>query len=42
MNYGAPPASAIPDPALAFLLGGVLVILVLAAYEIYLWKKMKK
>ena len=42
MNYGAPPASAIPDPALAFFLGGVLVILVLAAYEIYLWKKMKK
>jgi len=41
MNYGAPRASAIPDPALAFFLGGVLVILVLAAYEIYLWKKMK-
>ena len=42
MGYGEPPASAIPDPALAFFLGGVLVILVLAAYEIYLWKKMKK
>jgi len=41
MGYGAPPAPAIPDPALAFFLGGVLVILVLAAYEIYLWKKMK-
>jgi len=42
MNYGAPQASAIPDPALAFFLGGVLVILVLAAYEMYLGKKMKK
>jgi DNA-binding transcriptional ArsR family regulator len=41
MGYGALPAPAIPDPALAFFLGGVLVILVLAAYEIYLWKKMK-
>ncbi len=42
MNYGTPPASAIPDTALAFFLGGVLVILVLAVYEVYLWKKMKK
>jgi DNA-binding transcriptional ArsR family regulator len=42
IDYAAPPASVIPDPALAFFLGGVLVILVLAAYEIYLWKKMKK
>jgi DNA-binding transcriptional ArsR family regulator len=42
MGSGAPAASAIPDPALAFFLGGVLVILVLAAYEVHLWKKMKK
>jgi DNA-binding transcriptional ArsR family regulator len=42
MGYGAPPAAGILDPALAFFLGGVLVILVLAAYEVYLWKKMKK
>jgi len=42
MGSGAPAASAIPDPALAFFLGGVLVILVLAAYEVYLWKRMKK
>jgi DNA-binding transcriptional ArsR family regulator len=41
MGYGAPPTAAIPNPALAFFLGGVLVILVLAAYEVYLWKKMK-
>jgi hypothetical protein len=30
-----------PDPALAFFLGGTLVILVLVVYEVYLWKKMK-
>jgi len=32
---------AMPDPALAFFLGGTLVILVLVVYEVYLWKKMK-
>ena len=34
-------ATALPDPALAFFLGGLLVILVLVVYEVYLWKKMK-
>lgn len=42
MGSGAAAASAIPDPALAFFLGGVMVILVLAAYEIYQWKKTRK
>ena len=30
-----------PDPALAFFLGGLLVILVLLCYEAFLWKKMR-
>ena len=34
-----PPAG--PDPALAFFLGGLLVIFVLLCYEAYLWKKMR-
>jgi len=34
------PASA-PDPAVAFFLGGVLVIVVLLCYEAWLWKKRK-
>jgi DNA-binding transcriptional ArsR family regulator len=38
---GAQAAALLPDPALAFFLGGVLVILVLVIYEMYLWKKMK-
>ncbi len=38
---GAQAAGALPDPALTFFLGGLLVILVLVAYEVYLWKKMK-
>jgi DNA-binding transcriptional ArsR family regulator len=38
---GAHAAAALPDPALAFFLGGLLVILVLVVYEVYLWKKMK-
>jgi DNA-binding transcriptional ArsR family regulator len=38
---GAQAAAALPDPALAFFLGGLLVILVLVVYEVYLWKKMK-
>jgi DNA-binding transcriptional ArsR family regulator len=29
------------DPAVAFLLGGVLVILVLVCYEVYLWRKIR-
>jgi len=33
-------SAAMPDLALAFFLGGALVILVLFIYEIYLWKKM--
>ena len=41
MGSGAPAAAALPDPALAFFLGGLLVILVLVVYEMYLWKKMK-
>ena len=42
MESGASTAGLIPDIALAFFLGGALVILVLAVYEIYLWKKTKK
>jgi DNA-binding transcriptional ArsR family regulator len=38
---GAQSAMVLPDPSLAFFLGGVLVILVLVIYEVYLWKKMK-
>jgi DNA-binding transcriptional ArsR family regulator len=34
-------AAAIPDIALAFFLGGTIVIFVLLMYEVYLWKKMK-
>lgn len=41
MGIGAQAAAVLPDPALAFFLGGTLVILVLFVYEIYLWKKMK-
>jgi hypothetical protein len=37
---GASATAAIPDMALAFFLGGVMVIFVLVCYEIYLWKKM--
>jgi DNA-binding transcriptional ArsR family regulator len=29
------------DPTVAFLLGGVLVILVLVCYDVYLWRKMR-
>ena len=36
----APPAPAF-DPVLAFFLGGCLVILLLAIYEAYVWRKMK-
>jgi DNA-binding transcriptional ArsR family regulator len=32
-------STAAPDPALAFFLGGMLVIFVLLCYEAYLWKK---
>ncbi len=35
----APAATAAIDPALAFFLGGVLVILVLLCYEAWLWKR---
>jgi len=41
-TYGAGPiieAPLFPESALAFFLGGALVILVLVLYEIYLWKK---
>lgn len=31
-----------PDPALAFLLGGILVIVILACYEVYLWHRTQK
>jgi DNA-binding transcriptional ArsR family regulator len=40
-EIGAQAAAVLPNPALAFFLGGVLVILVLVVYEVYLWKKMK-
>ncbi len=38
---GVSVAATLPDPALVFFLGGLLVILVLVVYEVYLWKKMK-
>jgi len=38
---GAHVAATLPDPALAFFLGGLMVILVLVVYEVYLWKKRK-
>jgi DNA-binding transcriptional ArsR family regulator len=40
-GIGTQIAAVLPDPALAFFLGGLLVILVLVVYEVYLWKKMK-
>jgi hypothetical protein len=42
IQSGASATTLIPDIALAFFLGGALVILVLAVYEIYLWKKTKR
>jgi DNA-binding transcriptional ArsR family regulator len=41
VGYSAP-ATAGLDPAVAFLMGGLLVILVLVVYEAYLWKKRKQ
>jgi DNA-binding transcriptional ArsR family regulator len=38
-DSGAMSSAAGPDPALAFFLGGILVILVLLCYEAWLWKK---
>jgi DNA-binding transcriptional ArsR family regulator len=38
---GGTATAALPDIALAFFLGGTIVIFVLVMYEIYLWKKMK-
>jgi DNA-binding transcriptional ArsR family regulator len=38
---GASATASLPDIALAFFLGGTIVIFVLVMYEIYLWKKMK-
>jgi DNA-binding transcriptional ArsR family regulator len=38
---GSPVAAYGVDPVLAFFLGGLLVILVLVVYELYLWKKRK-
>jgi len=40
-DIGASASATMPDPALVFFLGGLLVILVLVVYEVYLWKKMK-
>ena len=40
-GIGASASATMPDLAFAFFLGGALVILVLAVYEVYLWKKMK-
>jgi DNA-binding transcriptional ArsR family regulator len=42
IGSGAQPAASLMDPALAFFLGGLLVIFVLVMYEVYLWKKTKK
>ncbi len=39
-TYAGVPAAA-PDPAVAFFLGGVLVIAVLLCYEAWLWKRMR-
>jgi DNA-binding transcriptional ArsR family regulator len=36
---GLAASTAAPDPALAFFLGGMLVIFILLCYEAYLWKK---
>jgi DNA-binding transcriptional ArsR family regulator len=38
---GASATAAMPDIALAFFLGGTIVIFILLVYEAYLWKKMK-
>jgi DNA-binding transcriptional ArsR family regulator len=40
-EIGASASATMPDLAFAFFLGGVLVILVLVVYEVYVWKKMK-
>ena len=40
-EIGAQAAAVLPDPALVFFLGGLLVILVLVIHEVYLWKKIK-
>jgi predicted transcriptional regulator len=40
-NGFAPAAAPAMDPALAFFLGGLLVIVVLLCYEAWLWKKQK-
>jgi DNA-binding transcriptional ArsR family regulator len=40
-GIGASATATMPDPAMVFFLGGLLVILVLVVYEVYLWKKMK-
>jgi len=39
---GVTASAALPDIALAFFLGGIMVIVVLVVYEVYLWKKMKQ
>jgi DNA-binding transcriptional ArsR family regulator len=39
--HAVAPAAPTFDPVLAFFLGGCLVILLLAIYEIYLWRKMR-
>jgi DNA-binding transcriptional ArsR family regulator len=39
--HAVAPAAPGFDPVLAFFLGGCLVILLLAIYEVYLWRKMK-
>jgi DNA-binding transcriptional ArsR family regulator len=36
---GAGTVFPVPDPALAFFLGGVLVIVILICYEVWIWKK---
>lgn len=41
VTQGAPVVTMTPDTALAFFLGGVLVIFVMVCYEVYLWHQMK-
>ncbi|OPX63787.1 transcriptional regulator [Methanoregula sp. PtaB.Bin085] len=42
LGTGAGTVFPVPDPALAFFLGGVLVIFILLCYEAWLWKKSRK
>ncbi len=41
-EYGAGAVFPVPDPALAFFLGGVLVIVILICYEFWIWKRERR